>query len=90
MSQVRTIDPRRLLRALGLEVERTAPGRYRVAGGARSHVVLLRRDGPPVCDCVDAHLRPGTVCKHRLALRLFLKVDRPILTALRSVVAGLT
>lgn len=82
------VDPGRLLRALRLEVERVGPRRYRVTGGERSHVVLVRDHGPWRCDCADTWFHPTGVCKHRLGTYLALQLAEPIRVALRDAMPG--
>jgi hypothetical protein len=62
-----SIDPARLDRALHLKARRTAPGCYRITGGAGPHTVKL---GTGWCDCPDHHRRQGEACKHILAARI--------------------
>jgi hypothetical protein len=59
------IDPQRLARAVHLEVEVCGAARWIVSGGKQVHTVTGAE-----CDCQDSALRPGAVCKHRLAVQL--------------------
>jgi hypothetical protein len=77
----------RLERSLQLHAARTAPGRYRVAGGAHHHWVDLYTTSHPRCDCGD-HLWRDRVCKHILAA-LLREGDERVLVALRELIADL-
>jgi hypothetical protein len=63
------IEPGRLERCLGLEVEPTGRGRYLVRGGTEPHWVDLHSRLVPRCDCGD-HLWREQICKHILAAML--------------------
>ncbi len=88
------IEPRRLARALWLEVERLMveqwdTRQYRVTGAeafastAPHDVTVTTADGER-CDCAD-HVYRGSVCKHVLRVRL-LRGDREMLRALRLLI----
>ncbi len=78
-----TIDARRLQRAVWLEVQLVAPGRYLVSGGEDDHLVEV--DGGRVtCLCLDSQ-RAGDGCKHSLALRLRAG-DGKVIDALRLLI----
>ncbi len=78
-----TIDARRLQKAVWLEVQPVAPGRYLVSGGEDDHLVEV--DGGRVtCHCPDSQ-RAGDGCKHALALRLRAG-DGKVVDALRQLV----
>ncbi|MGD0483797.1 MAG: hypothetical protein ABSB58_03980 [Gemmatimonadales bacterium] len=79
-----TVDPGRLIRALGLTVEPGPRGTWYVQGGAAAHVVRRRCTGW-TCDCLDGAFHPGQPCKHRLAVALN-RLPPPIRAALRDVV----
>jgi hypothetical protein len=74
------VDPARLRRALGLEVEPLGPGAYRVSGGSAPHVVRGRE-----CDCADARFNGGQPCKHRAAAYLFRTLHPAVRAALRTL-----
>ena len=77
------IDVGRLRRAIWLEVQPVAPGRYLVRGGSQDHVVEV--DGGLVtCHCPDAE-RTGDSCKHSLALQLR-SGDGEVVDSLRMLV----
>ena len=77
------IDTGRLRRAIWLEVQLVAPGRYLVSGGKDDHLVEV--DGGRVtCHCLDSQ-RAGDGCKHSLALRLRAG-DGKVIDALRQLV----
>ena len=77
------IDTGRLQRAIWLEVQPVAPGRYLVSGGKDDHFVAI--DGGWVrCDCFDAKVH-GDGCKHALLVRL-LGGDPEVVKALRQLV----
>lgn len=63
------VDLSRLERSLGLRVQPTGRGRYRVSGGGEPHWVDLHTTHNPRCDCGD-HLWREAVCKHILAAML--------------------
>jgi len=84
----RRVDPGRLLRALDLEVEGPGPDMYSVSGGERPHIVQVRERDPWVCDCVDAAYRPGTCCKHLVAVYLTRQLAAPVRRALRQAVGA--
>ncbi len=67
----------RLERSLGLQVQPTGPGRYRVTGGSEAHWVDLYTTHNPRCDCGD-HLWRDRICKHILAALLREGNDRVI------------
>ena len=75
------IDPVRVARAVHLDVEPAGHDRFEVVGGARMHVVQLTAD-ELLCDCEDVR---ATVCKHRIAVRLWLG-DAEVLRVLRLLV----
>ncbi len=78
-----TIDTGRLQRAIWLDCQPVAPGRYLVRGGSADHVVEV--DGGLVrCHCPDSQ-RVGDSCKHSLALRLRAG-DGEVVDALRQLV----
>ncbi len=77
------IDRARLARAVWLEVQPVAPGRYLVRGGADDHVLEVD-GGLVVCHCPDSQ-RAGDGCKHLLALRLRAG-DGEVIDALRELV----
>jgi hypothetical protein len=64
----RTVDGGRMERARTLQVELLSPGRYRVTGGRKPHIVQVQDGGPWQCDCPDSAFRPSTRCKHMLAV----------------------
>jgi hypothetical protein len=74
----------RLERSLGLHVQPTGPGRYRVSGGAEAHWVDLYTMNQPRCDCGD-HLWRERICKHILAA-LLREGNEQVLLALRALV----
>ena len=77
------IDAGRLQRAIWLEVQPVARGRFLVRGGRDDHLVDV--DGGYVhCDCVAYTLR-GDSCKHCLCVRLT-SGDRQVVRALRQLV----
>ena len=77
------IDSARPARAVWLEVQPVAPGRYLVSGGKDDHLVDV--DGGRVaCHCLDSQ-RAGDGCKHSLALRLRAG-DGEVIDALRQLV----
>lgn len=78
------VDAGRLARALALEVAPLGPDPYRVTGGAGAHVVLTARP-PWTCDCPDASTRPGTRCKHVLAVYLHRQLAEPVRATLREL-----
>lgn len=82
----RRVDPRRLLRALRLEVVAVSPGTYRVSGGEQPHLVQAPAKGPWLCPCRDAEIR-GARCKHVVAVYLFRQLARPVREALRDAVS---
>jgi hypothetical protein len=82
------VDSRRLLRALGLEVQRTDPDTYVVTGGRRPHQVR-RRGGGWGCDCADAAYRPGHPCKHRLAVYLARQLVPAVRDGLRQALEAI-
>lgn len=63
------VEPGRLERCLGLQVEQIGPGQYLVTGGAEEHWVDLRSRLLTRCDCGD-HLWRERICKHILAAML--------------------
>ncbi|HEX2218642.1 MAG TPA: SWIM zinc finger family protein, partial [Gemmatimonadales bacterium] len=63
------VELSRLERSLGLRVQPTGPGRYRVSGGREAHWVDLYTTHHPRCDCGD-HLWRERICKHILAALL--------------------
>ncbi len=77
------IDAARLTRAVWLEVQPVAPGRYLVSGGKDDHLVEVD-GGLIVCHCPDSQ-RVGDGCKHSLALRLRAG-DGKVIDALRQLV----
>ena len=80
------MDAARLVRAVHLTVERVAPGRYLVTGGAEPHEVTVDAAGTLRCACTDALVHRGAIgCKHTLAVRL-MRADADVLEALRDVV----
>jgi hypothetical protein len=87
------IEPGRLERCLGLEVEPTGRGRYLVRGGTEPHWVDLHSRLVPRCDCGD-HLWREQICKHILAAMLREGDERVIrevgglVHALRELVAS--
>jgi len=81
----RVVDPGRLVRALALSVERLEPGVFRVTGGAEPHRVVARSTRWD-CDCADRLVHPDVFCKHELAAKLYVHLERPILVALREAV----
>ncbi len=77
------IDSARLARAVWLEVQPVAPGRYLVSGGKDDYLVEV--DGGCVtCHCLDSQ-RAGDGCKRSLALRLRAG-DGEVIDALRELV----
>jgi len=82
MNTASGIDLARLRRAVHLDADRTADGRYRVWGGAQMHLVNLRRG---LCDCTDFELRRGQPCKHLLR-SLLAEGDPDVLLALRDLI----
>jgi hypothetical protein len=81
------VDPARLERALGLEVQRIGRGRYLVTGGDEPHWVDLYTRQLPRCDCGD-HLWRERVCKHILAVMLR-EGDERVISAIARLVARL-
>ena len=81
------VDLARLERGLGLRVEATGPGRYRVSGGGEPHWVDLHSSHTPRCDCGD-HLWREAVCKHILAAMLR-EGDERVLGAVGQLVKSL-
>lgn len=78
------IDAGRLARAVWLNCQPVAPGRFLVSGGVDDHLVEV--DGGYVyCDCEDSQ-RVGDACKHGLACRLHCG-DPTVVLALRMLVA---
>ena len=77
------IDSVRLQRAIWLEVQPVAPGRYLVSGGKDDHVVEVD-GGLVLCHCPDSQ-RAGDACKHSLALRLRAGDDE-VVDALRLLI----
>ena len=77
------IDAGRLQRAIWLEVQPVAPGRYLVRGGAGDHIVEAD-GGRVICHCLDSE-RAGDGCKHSLALRVRAG-DGEVIDALRQLV----
>jgi hypothetical protein len=78
------VDPGRLARALALEVSGAGPDRYHVSGGSAPHTVTTAR-APWTCDCADTTARPGTRCKHVLAVYLHRQIAGPVRAALREL-----
>ncbi len=78
------VDLSRLERSLGLRVQPTGRGRYRVTGGDEPHWVDLHTAQNPRCDCGD-HLWRESVCKHILAAMLR-EGDERVLLALSRLV----
>ena len=62
------VDPYRLRRATELAVKQRRSYRYSVSGGLEPHLVVVRPERSPECDCADFHA--GNHCKHLLAVRL--------------------
>lgn len=87
MTGPRTVDCRRLLRALRLSVEEIGPGRYRLTGGREPHIVDVCDGGRWACDCTDAAMRPAGRCKHVLAVYLSRQLARPVRAALLAATA---
>lgn len=87
------IEPGRLERCLGLNVEHVGRGRYLITGGTEPHWVDLRSALVPRCDCGD-HLWRERICKHILAAMLREGDERVIrevgglVHALRELVAS--
>jgi len=81
----RSLDPARLLRALGLAVTRKSARSYRVIGGETPHLVHLGRSGW-VCDYADSIYRRGEVCKHRLAVYMARQLTPAVREALQRLV----
>ena len=79
------IDSARLQRAIWLDIQPVAPGRYLVSGGADDHVVETD-GGHVICHCPDSP-RAGDGCKHSLALRLRAG-DGEVIDALRMLVSN--
>jgi hypothetical protein len=77
----------RLERSLGLQVQPTGPGRYRVTGGSEAHWVDLYTTHNPRCDCGD-HLWRERICKHIIAA-LLREGNEQVLLALRELVREL-
>ena len=77
------IDTGCLQRAIWLEVQPVAPGRYLVSGGEHDHVDDID-GGLVVGHCPDSP-RAGDGCKHSLALRLRAG-DGEVIDALRQLV----
>ena len=84
----RRVDPARLLRALGLNVERVGPALYHVTGGRDPHTVRVRDGESWTCDCVDALYHPAARCKHLIAVYLARQLAVPVRRALRQVVGA--
>ena len=80
----RHVDPSRLLRALGLEVEGLASDRYQVTGGREPHAVRIRDGESWACDCEDALYHPAVRCKHMIATYLARQLAAPVRRALRT------
>jgi uncharacterized Zn finger protein len=78
------VDLSRLERSLGLRVQPTGRGRYRVTGGGEPHWVDLHTANQPRCDCGD-HLWRENICKHILAAMLR-EGDERVLGALARLV----
>ncbi len=78
----RSVDPRRVRRALELHTEDLGDGSYLVTGGAAPHVVQRG-----VCDCPDEHYGRSGACKHRLAVYLARQIHPRVLEALRAAIA---
>ena len=83
----RVVDPSRLLRALGLKVETLGPDTYRVTGGREPHTVTTDKV-PWRCDCADAAYRPGTRCKHVVAVYFARQLAAPVHQALRTAMGA--
>ena len=81
------VDLARLERGLGLRVQPTGRGRYRVSGGEEVHWVDLHSARQPRCDCGD-HLWREAVCKHILAA-LLREGDERVLRAVSALVLRL-
>lgn len=87
------IEPGRLERCLGLEVQPAGRGRYLITGGEEPHWVDLHSRLVPRCDCGD-HLWRERICKHILAAMLREGDERVIqevgglVHALRALVAS--
>lgn len=81
------VEPTRLERSLGLRVQPTGRGRYRVSGGAEPHWVDLYSAQHPRCDCGD-HLWREQICKHILAA-LLREGNERVLRALGALVKEL-
>ena len=82
-----TIDAGRLQRAIWLDCQPVAPGRYLVRGGKEDHVIEV--DGEWLrCDCFYAQ-RNGDGCKHCLCVRLH-PGDSEVVDALRALVPAPT
>ena len=81
------VDLGRLERSLGLRVQPTGRGRYRVSGGGEPHWVDLHTANQPRCDCGD-HLWREAVCKHILAAMLR-EGDERVLRAVARLVGQL-
>jgi hypothetical protein len=82
------IDPSRLARALQLEAQPLADGRWRVTGAVSLHTVDLNGRNGGACDCGDATYRQST-CKHELAARLAAG-DGEVLRAVRGLFIAAT
>lgn len=78
------VELSRLERSLGLRVQPTGRGRYRVTGGTEPHWVDLYNAAHPRCDCGD-HLWREQICKHILAA-LLREGNERVLRALRELV----
>ncbi len=76
------IDTGRLARAVWLEVQPVAPGRYLVSGAKDDHLVEVN-GGRVTCHYLDSQ-RAGDGCKHSLALRLRAG-DGEVIDALRQL-----
>ncbi len=89
--QVAGVELARLERALELDAERLAEGRYLVTGGREPHYVDVRPNAAVACDCGDMVWRgppfPGP-CKHVLRVRLACG-DPVVLRAAGTLLAGL-
>lgn len=75
-------DVRRLARAVHLDAERLYMDTWRVTGGASVHIV---HPASGRCDCVDSTMRPGSRCKHALAVALA-TLDDDLRAGLRALV----
>jgi hypothetical protein len=76
---MKTLDPRRVARALRLKVQPLDDGVFLVTGGREPHRVERGR-----CDCYDARVR-RVVCKHRIARHLFEALHPSVREALREL-----